>query len=429
MLCLISLFIVNVNFAAVAATHKNSVEIVKVDDLEAWIAYNQSLPIILLNLEFIGAGAIAENKAGIAELLGNMFTEGASDYDYIAYNKELDKYAIQISAVAGRDNFTIQLKTLSENLPRALKLLEAALHELRLDAGDLERIKTEHLSALKLKQANPNFHMSELFYSNVFAGTKYATLPYGDEASIKSITAMDLREFMKANLRRDNLKISLAGDINSENIRKNLMPILLKLPKSDAEKNQAQPIILQAQKEILQHKMPNPQSSIMIVYNGIKRSDPLFYAAYILQHIVGGGSLSSKLGIELREKNGLVYGVSAGFEELQYANWFAVNFATKTESTSHAIKLAKKVIQDAANGNIAQAELQEAKDYLTGSFAINLNSNAQRLGYVAMMQRNNLPVDYLEKRNQLLAEVSLKQIKQVAKILSGQPLATLIVGE
>jgi zinc protease len=271
--------------------------------------------------------------------------------------------------------------------------------------------------------------LQRLFYENAFKNHPYRNSPYGDKASIAAITAKDLHHFMFEHFRRYDVKISIVGDVDADLVKQNILPYFAKLPSPKHLPHSLPKTQIAAFTKPLHYEMNVPQSNVMLVHHGINRKSELFYAAYVLQHILGGGSLSSKLGQKLREEHGLVYGVNASFVQTDASEWFVTNFATKNETAGLAIKLANEVISKAANGEITETELQEAKQYLIGSFALATDSNADRLQYLSMMQRYDLGVDYLEKRNDLIAAVNLKQLQQAAKILQGAPLMILSVGK
>ena len=399
------------------------------DGLNAWFYADKSLPIVLINIDFPQAGSAFEKHGGTAKLLEKMLGEGAGKYSATEFNEELDQYAIEFSANAGLDNFSIQMKTLRENLPRAMELLQLALTEPHFAKDDLQRIKNEQLSIITALNENPNHHLQRLFYKNAFKNHPYHNSPYGDKASIAAITAKDLRHFMFEHFRRDYVKISIAGDVDAGLIEQQILPYFAKLPAPRHLPHSLPKTQIATFTKLLHYEMNVPQSNVMLVHHGINRKNELFYAAYVLQHILGGGSLSSKLGQKLREENGLVYGVNASFVQTDASEWFVTNFATKNETAELAIKLANEVINKAANGEITETELQEAKQYLIGSFALATDSNADRLQYLSMMQRYDLGVDYLEKRNDLIAAVDLKQLQHAAKNLQGAPLMILSVGK
>ncbi len=417
----------NVN-GEISGKTNNNVQIVQKDEVQALVLSNKTLPIVLINMDFLRAGSSYENNAGIAQLTASMLGEGAGKYSANQFNEELEQYAIEFGASAGRDNFSIQIKTLAENLPKAMELLGAVLTEPHFADEDLQRIKIEQLAKIKAMNDNPAFHLQQLFHQQAFDKHAYARSPHGDEASISAIKAADLREFMQARLVQNNAKISIVGDVDETLVQNEILPYFAKLPKNNNAKTKLNEIIITQLDSAKNYKMDIPQSSINLVYAGIKRDDKLFYASYILQHIIGGSSLSSKLGESLREENGLVYGANAGFAQLDYANWFSASFATKSSQKDLVIKLAKQVIAKVAAGEITQQELQEAKDYLVGSFALETDSNGEKLQYLSMMQRFGLGRDYLQQRNGLIEAVSLAQLQEVAKRLSGEPLMILSVG-
>ena len=136
-----------------------------------------------------------------------------------------------------------------------------------------------------------------------------------------------------------------------------------------------------------------------------------------MNYLVGGGSLTSRLAEEIRKKRGLTYSIQSSLAMQEDAEWFSVDFATKNKSAAEALDVTLKMLQAIGEKGFSAGELKAAQDYLTGSFALNTDSNAERVHYLTVMQQYGLGKDYLEKRNSLIANVTLPQVNAVAKKL------------
>jgi zinc protease len=172
-----------------------------------------------------------------------------------------------------------------------------------------------------------------------------------------------------------------------------------------------------------------PQSVIVFGHEGILRSDPDFMAAYVMSEILGGGGLTSRLTEEIREKRGLTYGVSFGLLPMQRTGVYAGVLQTKNESAGEALDLARKVIARYAEEGPTQAELDEAKTYLTGSYALRFSSNAAIANQLLGLQQQNLGIGYVETRNAKVEAVTLEQVKaQARRLLHPDRLIVSVVG-
>jgi zinc protease len=405
-----------------------AVQVVKHEGMEAWLAEDSQLPIILLRLEVEGAGNSYDSKGkeGLAMISAAMLSEGSEGFAGRAFNETLDFYAIDYQASVDKDRLVIYVKTLREHLPKAMELLVSSLTKPEVTEEALQRIKTEQLAALSRMQENPAYLLERLFAEHAWGAHPYSLPAYGTPQSIATITADDVRAYITTHIHRANMQLSVAGDIDAQTVADSIMQPLQSL--QEGKKVIPLPTVALKPSSALHKEMPLPQTQVRLVYEGVARQDDLFYAAYLLEHMLGGSSLSSQLGVELREKNGLVYGVSASLQQLQAASWLSIDFATKNQSVNQAIDLAKKVAHTMQH-DLTEEKLAAAKDYVTGSFALATDSNAERLSYIAMMQRYGLGHDYIERRNALITKVTLAQVREVTeRILGDAPLMQITVG-
>jgi zinc protease len=171
-----------------------------------------------------------------------------------------------------------------------------------------------------------------------------------------------------------------------------------------------------------------PQTVVMFGGPGVKRHNPDFMAAYIDNHILGGGSLSSLLYREVREKRGLAYSVSESLLWMDHSALFIGTTGTRADRAGESIEAVNKEIQRFAESGPTPKELDEAKSYLKGSQMLNLDTSSKLAEALLQYQTDNLPIDYIEKRNSIVDAVTLDQARAVAKRLWGQGLLTVIVG-
>jgi len=151
-------------------------------------------------------------------------------------------------------------------------------------------------------------------------------------------------------------------------------------------------------------------------------------AAYIDNHILGGGSLSSRLYREVREKRGLAYSISEALLWMDHSSLFVGTTGTRADRAGESVDAINKEIQRFAEDGPTQKELDEAKSYLKGSQMLALDTSSKLASGLLQYQMDNLPIDYIEKRNALVDAVTLDQARQVAKRLWGQGLLTVVVG-
>ena len=171
-----------------------------------------------------------------------------------------------------------------------------------------------------------------------------------------------------------------------------------------------------------------PQTVITFGGPGVMRHDPDFMAAYIVNHIIGGGGWSSRLYHEVREKRGLAYSVYESLVWMDHSALFIGNTGTRADRAGDSLDAIDKEIRRIAEEGPTQQELDEAKSYLKGSQMLQLDTSSKLASALLQYQLDRLPIDYLDKRNAIIDAVTLDDAKQAAKRLWGQGLLTVVVG-
>jgi len=171
-----------------------------------------------------------------------------------------------------------------------------------------------------------------------------------------------------------------------------------------------------------------PQTVITFGAPGVMRHDPQFMAAYVVNHILGGGGLSSRLYREVREKRGLAYSVYQSLIWMDHSGLVIGNTGTRADRAGETIDAIERETRRMAEEGPTQQELDEAKSFIKGSLLLQLDTSSKLAAALLQYQLDRLPIDYLEKRSAIVDAVTLEDAKKVAKRLWGQGLLTVIVG-
>ena len=171
-----------------------------------------------------------------------------------------------------------------------------------------------------------------------------------------------------------------------------------------------------------------PQTVINFGGPGIGRHDPDFMAAYIVNHILGGGSFSSRLYREVREVRGLAYGINTSLTWFDKAAVLAGGTATRADATAETIDLVETEFRRMAADGPTEDELSKAKTYLKGSFALNLDTSSKIASQLVQMQVDNLGIDYIDRRSAMIDAVTPADSRRVAKRLLDGGLLVTVVG-
>ena len=374
--------------------------------IEAYLIREPAIPFLSLALHFRGGAALdPAGKEGLAHMTSGLLDEGAGDLDSQAFRTELEDRAIRLSFEAGRDEFTGQLKTLTSERERAFELLGLALSQPRFDAEPVERIRQQIQAELRRRAEDPDYLASRTWFETAFPDHPYGRPAQGTAESLASITSDDLRQFVRARLAKDNLVVGVAGDVSAAELGPLLDRAFGALPATSAPTDVAQ--VKPAAGRTVVVRKDVPQSQVVFGQEGLARADPDFYAAYVANHILGGGGFGSRLTDEVREKRGLAYSVYSYLYPMDHAPLWIGGLGTANAMVSESIRLVRDEIARMAAGDVDGAALADAKTYLTGSFPLRLTSNDQIASMLVSMQVDNLGSDYLERRNDYIEAVTL----------------------
>jgi len=416
------------------ANHKSghTVNVVKVlspSGIEAWLVRDHLNPIINMHFAFRGGSALDPGgKEGLAYMVSGLLDEGAGDLDSQLFQRRLEDLSIVLRFDASHDTFRGRLKTLSKNRNQAFTMLKEAIVEPRFDEKTIFRIRSQILAGLRRSSQDPETVASMTLAKELYPNHPYGRPVKGTAKSIKAITRTDLKAFKHERLARDNLIVGVVGDINPDELGRRLDQVFLDLPATSKATNikEAQPQISGRTRVV---KMAVPQSAIVFAQRGLKRIDPDFYKAYVLNHILGGGGFTSRLYNEIREKRGLAYSIGSYLYPRRYAGLLQGYGGTSNKRVGETLKVLKKEWRIMANKGVEAKTLSDAKTYLIGSYPLRFTSSENIAAIIVSMQLEDLGIDFLDQRNSIISNISLKDVNNTAKkLLDPDNLVIVVVG-
>ncbi len=405
-------------------------KVVSKKGIEAWLVEDHSRPILSLQFAFTG-GTVQdpEGKPGVATFAAGMLDEGAGDLNSEAFQNRLEDLAAKMTINASYDHVSGSFQTLTENRDESFKLLHMALTAPHFAEKDVDRIREQLIASLRVEEKDPDKVASLEWHKLAFGSHPYARPTNGTLESVPAITPDDLRDYVKRVFARDNLKIAAVGDIDAAKLGDLLDNVFGDLP-AKSERKPVQDFTWENTSKQRIVTMPNPQSVVQFGFQGLKRKDPDFIAAYILNYVVGGGGFSSKLMQEVREKRGLAYSVYTYLYPLDHAGIFAGGVATENKSVGQSLELIKAELERASKEGLTEQELQTAKDYLIGSFALRFDTSSKIAAQLLAIQLDDLGINYIERRNSEIEAITVADIKRVAKrLMEPKNLIVTVVGE
>ncbi|WP_020175186.1 M16 family metallopeptidase [Methyloferula stellata] len=394
-------------------------KVVSKGGIEAWLVEDYAVPLIAL--EFAVKGGAAQDpqgKPGVATMLAGLLDEGAGPYDSDAFHRALDDHAIEMSFSADRDVLGGRMQTLSRNSGRAFELLRMAVTQARLDEEPLERVRSQLYAGLKREVNDPDYVAGRTFRAMSYPGHPYSAPVRGELESLPALTRADLLAMRSSMLARDTLKIAVVGAIDAVTLAGHLDDVFGDLPeKSHLGVIGDVDVAGAGMRYVVDVDVP--QSTIRFGRQGIGRKDVDFVPATVVNHILGGGIFSARLFREVREKRGLAYSVYSQLATYDHGAMLIGGTSTKNERAAESMDVIQGEISNLSEHGPTEEELDKAKKYLIGSYALRFDTSTKIAGQLVHLQSDGYDVTYLDERNKLIAAVTMEDAKRAAKHLFG----------
>ena len=414
---------------SISSVHGMQIErVVSVDGIEAWLVEDHTIPVISLSLLFrSGAALDPAGKEGLASMMAGLLEEGAGDLDSRAFQQRLADISVTLRFDASLDTFKGGLKTLTENRGEAFSLLRIALNAPRFDAEPVERIRNQILAGLAAAESDPAQIADKVWFRTAFPDHPYGRPVEGTRSGIAAVTANDLHGFIERRFGRDHLIIGVAGDITAEELTPLLDSTFGSLPARAALFDLPEARVDGGGVIVVEEDIP--QSTVRFGENGIKRNDPDYFVARLLNYTLGGGGFSSRLTEEVREKRGLAYSVYSHLQTMAWGGLVRGAVGTDNASVAESLDIIRGEWKRMAEDGVSEDELNDAKTHLTGAFPLRLTSTGRIANMLTTLQYLDLGIDYLDRREELIHSVTLDDVRRVAdRLLHADDLLVVVVG-
>ncbi|WP_338549714.1 M16 family metallopeptidase [Roseovarius phycicola] len=407
----------------------NIKEITTPGGIDAWLVEDHSIPFVALELRFRGGASLdAPGKRGAVNLMTGLLEEGAGDLDARAFAREMEGLAASFSYDAQQDALSISARFLSDNRDEALALLRDSLINPRFDEDAIERVRAQVVSVIQSDEKDPEEIAGRSFRALVFGDHPYGSSLNGTVETVSSLTRDDLVAAHAATLARDRLYVSAVGDVTEEELATILDTLLGDLPKTGAPLPEDAELNLPGGTEVVD--FATPQSIATFAQPGIDRDHPDFFAAFVLNHILGGGGFESRLMQEVREKRGLTYGVYSFILNRDGADIWMGRVASANDRVAEAVEVIGAEWERIRTKGVTEQELEDAKTYLTGAYPLRFDGNGTIANIAVAMQMDGLGTDYIATRNDKVNAVTMEDIKRVAQeFLDPSRLTFVVVGQ
>ena len=396
--------------------------------IKAWLVEEHSIPFVALEIRFRG-GAVLDlpGKRGAINLMMATLEEGAGKLDAQGFAEARDRLAASFGFDVGNDAASVSAKFLSENRDKAVNLLHLALTRPRFDQEAIDRVRGQVISIIRSDATDPSTVASETFDALAWGDFPYGTSINGTEESVNALTRDDLVEAFGRVITRDRIYVSAVGDITPRQLSRLLDKLLGDLPAGAPPLPAHAELLLKPGVTVV--PFDTPQSVALFGHKGIKRDDPDYIPAYILNEVFGGGGFDSRLMTEVRVKRGLTYGVGTFLAPMDYGELIMGQVRSDNAKMAQSIKVIRDEWRRIAEEGLTAQELEDAKTYLTGAYPLRFDGNAPIARILVGMQMIGLPADYIKTRNDKVRAVTLEEINRVARrIYQPDALHFVVVG-
>lgn len=403
-------------------------EVTSPGGITAWLVEDHSIPFAALELRFRGGTSLdAPGKRGATYLMAGLLEEGSGEMQAQEYSRAVENLAASFGYSSDRDSLSISARFLSENRDAAIALLRQAIHMPRFDQDALDRVRAQVLAGLRSDLKDPSKIASKAFAQMAYGDHPYGSGGKGTLDSVSALSRQDIFDAHEAVFARDRLYVSAVGDITAAELGALLDNLLADLPATGAPLPGPATVAIEGGISIVDYN--TPQSVALFGHSGIERDDPRFFAAYIMNQILGGGSFDSRLMKEVRAKRGLTYGVYSYLLPQDLAAIYMGQLGSANTKMAEAVAVIQEEWQRLARTGVTQKELTDAKTYLTGAYPLRFDGNGQIASILVGMQMDDLPMDYVKTRNDKVNAVTLEEINRVAgEVLLPDELHFVVVG-
>ena len=405
---------------------------------QVFLVQSPGLPMVDVQIDFdAGARRDPVGRAGLASATALMIGKGLKARGAMP---ALDENAVgeawadggalfSASASSDRMSFTLRSLTRTEVLDASMRLAARHLADPAFAADIWARERQRWSASLRESLTKPGTVADRAWTPAVFG-----THPYGQQTTPESLLAVsvaDMQAFHARHIVPCRAKVSVVGALNRAQVQAWVTELLAALPSGATcaalpAVPEVQPLT-QAQEIFIPFE--SAQAHVSMGQPGFKRDDPDFFALTVGNYVLGGGGFVSRLTEQVREKRGLSYSVYSYFSPGLHAGPFAIGLQTRPDQARQAVEVARAVLKEFVEKGPTQAELQAAKDNLTGGFALRLDSNRKLLDNLANIAWHQLPLDYLDTWTQKVQALTVQDVSQ-AFVRKVQPerQVTVVVG-
>ncbi len=380
------------------------------------VKQSRQLPMVRVAVS-IPAGARHETpeQAGLANLTSALLTRGTKTRSASDVEKTNDALGGGVGMEAGRGRAQASMRVLTRDLEEGLSLLGDVLRNPTFPAEEIGKTKRRIMGGLRRQRERPGHLANKALRNSLFGETPYGRLVEGTDASIKKLGREDLVRFHKQWYGMKGTIFVFVGDVSLGRARELVLARFQGWQAEGGKIPGATPPETPTKMQVVKIDRPLTQTTVMLGNRSLKRTHPDFYAARVMNYILGGGGFSSRIMDNLREEKGLVYSAYSYFAAGRHAGHWRLMLQTKNKTANEAIKEAIGEVKRIKEKGVSDKELQDAKDFITGNFATRFGSSSRIANYILAVEILGFSPGYADEYLKKIRSVTKEQIQDAAR--------------
>jgi zinc protease len=372
-------------------------------------------------------------KIGLSSMFSAMMNEDTKNYTAEQIAVELQKLGSNVNVGSGLDGITFSIQCLKKNLAKTMALVEERMLNPKFTESSFSRIQKQRLENFKQTKADPAA-VADIVFAKVNYGPNniLSMSPNGTEYTVKNLKLQDIENYYTGNITSRGVKVVIVGDVKQEEVLPQLA-FLDKLPNKKVEmpKVNGDPSTIDKTKVYMVDIPKAAQSQFRVGYaTGLKYDATGDYYRSILLNYPLGGDFNSRLNLNLREDKGWTYGARSVFSGDEYTGSFEFSSGIRADATDSALVEVMKELNNFKENGISEAELKFMKNSLGQRDARSYETGIQKANFIRRILDYNLPANYIEQQNKILANLTKKEVDAVAKkMLHPEKMNILLVGD
>jgi zinc protease len=391
-----------------------------------------SLPVTTFSL-LLPAGGLREDpaRAGLATLTGSLLESGTEDLSAAQIAEKLESLGTSLHVGTSWEVSHIDFTSLSDHAREAAELAASVVRGASFPDDEVERIRQEQLAGILQRRADPRGLANEMASRFIFSPESPFSRPLsGTPSTVQNLHREDVHAFHSNTFTPRSAALIVAGSLTTAEVREAAEAAFGDWTGTMPPAGQANAQPRADDRQVVIVSRPGAvQAEIRVGHIGPRRSTADYFAVLVMNTILGG-SFSSRLNMNLRERNGFTYGASSAFLMRRQSGAFLISTAVQTEVTGAAVREILGEMEGIRSGTVSSGELSDARQYVAGTFPLRLQTTDGVASRLADLFIYDLPDSYLDEFAERVLAVSEEDVREVAqRHLMPDRLALVIVGD